>query len=157
MGRNVHTARFTFEERATAYREFALKITPKIISDMEFLTAHGAEAMQQNIENTYQNPAKETPYSAERFATGIGTEGRHETGTMVNAVDHEVKFLPGGTVNGSFGWVNEFLAYFGYQENGTRNIAPMYALRDARTEVAPQFLAAMHAITKSVGQGVRPK
>jgi hypothetical protein len=151
------TARFTFEERATAYRNTAMSITPKLLSDIDFLARQGSEIMQQNIETTYQNPSKITPYSAERFAKGRGREGRVDTATMVDAVKHETQILPGGTVNGRFGWIDDFLAYFGYQENGTRNIAPMYALRDARTEMAPAFFAAMRAITKSVGAGIRPK
>ena len=156
MGRNVHTARFTFEERATAYRDFALKITPKIAADMEVLSELGAKTMVENIETNYQ-----APYSAIRYASGVGTAGRHETGTMADAVTHELQFLPGDIINGRFGWINDYLAYFGYQENGFGHVGgghviPMYALRDARTEVAPKFFEAMHAIARSVGKGVQP-
>ncbi|MFZ2912395.1 MAG: hypothetical protein WAZ75_04885, partial [Candidatus Absconditicoccaceae bacterium] len=50
-----------------------------------------------------------------------GAVGRYEKGTMYDAVDYYVA-TDGDMTIGEFGWIEEYLRYFGYQEDGTGTV-----------------------------------
>lgn len=107
-----------------------------IVSDMTFIAEQGAQDMQNYIEE------RGTEYSEYRAnVLGRGTTGRHDTGKMEDDVEYRITQTP-TVVNAEVGWINEFLAYFGYQEKGTRWIQPMFALRDASTTMKARLAAA---------------
>ena len=108
------------------YRQIPINVDNRLLRVMGDIAESGAEEMQQNIED------RGTEYSLYRATVlGRGTTGRHDTGTMVEAVEHRVEVPVPHVVNAMAGWLDEFLTYFGLQEKGTEYIPAMHALRDA--------------------------
>ena len=108
------------------YRKIPINVDNRLMQVMGSIASDGAIEMQENIES------RGTAYSAYRAQVlGRGTTGRHDTGDMVNAVESRVEVPVPHVVNAMFGWLDDFMAYFGYQEKGTEYIPAMHALRDA--------------------------
>lgn len=87
-----------------------------------------------------------TDTGARRVASGRGSEaGRYETGTMYDAVDSRVE-TNGDVTAGEFGWIEEYLRYFGYQEDGTGTVPSMHALHDAWANASERFQSEIRSI-----------
>lgn len=128
----VRWTRISLEDRQRRFRQ-AINTLPEAKSDMADLGKQVAQTMQHNIES------RGTAYSAYRSSVlGRGTGGRHDTGTMVDAVDSRVTAYS-GVVNAEAGWINDFEQYFNYQEKGTRQVEAMHALADAAQEGRDQL------------------
>lgn len=121
------------------------KVRKEIESDMEFIAEHGAQYMQQLIEE------RGTDYSVYRATVlGRGTTGRHDTGKMVDAVDYRVTSYP-TVVNAEVGWIDEFMEYFDIQERGRGFVEAMFALRDASLEMKDELKkAGPHIIERAL-------
>lgn len=118
-------ARGTLDMRARNMQNIHGKVRNRIVDNMQRIASEGAEEMEQNIET------RGTSWSHYRAnVLGRGTEGRHDEGVMVGAVDHRVTSHP-KAVNAEIGWLDEFQDYFRTQELGLGVVEPMFALRDA--------------------------
>lgn len=76
-----------------------------------------------------------------------GAVGRYEKGTMYDAVDYYVA-TDGDTTIGEFGWIEEYIRYFGYQEDGTSTVPSMHALHDAWANASERFQSEIRSIIK---------
>lgn len=83
-----------------------------------------------------------------RGTEGTGKRGRIETGTMRDEVGSKVTRLGRGEAEGRFGWLEKGPYYTPYQEQGTKNIEPMYALSDAAEEVWEDYLKDMGNVVR---------
>lgn len=122
-------------------------VRKEMVSDMTFIAEQGAQEMQHYIEE------RGTAYSEYRAnVLGRGTTGRHDTGTMVDAVEHRVTSYA-TVVNAEVGWLNTFFDYFRMQDNGTNEITAMFALRDASTTMRAKLKAAgPHIIARALSR-----
>lgn len=87
-------------------------------------------------------------FIATRGTEGTGKQGRIDTGKMLDSVDSETKLEGRDEAVGRFGWTDKTPFYAKYQEAGTKNIAPMYALSDAAEIVIDE-------LAKDIGKNVR--
>lgn len=83
-----------------------------------------------------------------RGTEGTGKRGRVETGKMRDSVGSEAKRTGLGRAEGRFGWLQKGPYYTPYQEEGTKNIEPMYALSDAAEEVQQDYIRHMDNVVK---------
>lgn len=79
-------------------------------------------------------------FIATRGTEKSGKQGRVDTGAMLDAVDSDTTLKSKDEAIGRFGWLKEKPSYAQYQEDGTRYIAPMYALSDAAEIVKIQLI-----------------
>jgi hypothetical protein len=79
-------------------------------------------------------------FIATRGTEKSGKQGRVDTGAMLDAVDSDVKLQSKDEAIGRFGWLKKKPTYAQYQEEGTKYIAPMYALSDAAEIVKLQLI-----------------
>lgn len=122
--------------RAAAIQDIEgrLHAVPSVIKKgdgyLEQIAREGAQEMQHYI------ASRGTSYSQSQ-----GRSGRVDTETMINDVGyHRNPHASTKVFSWEFGWIDEFLSYFGLQEKGFRHtggtsVEPMYALRDASTTV----------------------
>jgi hypothetical protein len=82
-----------------------------------------------------------------RAAAGEGVAGRYETGTMYDAVGSDVQ-RSGDRITGEFGWLEEVLKYYLYQEQGTSRIDAMHALQKAWINASEEFQAQVNDILR---------
>jgi len=73
-----------------------------------------------------------------RVAAGDGVAGRYESGTMYDAVS-STSYQSGNESVGEFGWLEEVLKYYLYQEQGTSRIEAMHALQKAFINATEEF------------------
>lgn len=78
-------------------------------------------------------------FIATRGTEGTGKQGRIDTGTMLDSVESDTRLQGRDEAIGRFGWLSKKPKYAEYQEDGTKYIAPMYALSDA-AEIVKQEL-----------------
>ena len=79
-------------------------------------------------------------FIATRGTEKSGKQGRVDTGAMLDAVDSETQLKSKDEAIGKFGWLKKKPSYAPYQEDGTKYIAPMYALSDAAEIVKLQLI-----------------
>lgn len=79
-------------------------------------------------------------FIATRGTEKSGKQGRIDTGAMLDAVDSDTQLKSKEEAIGRFGWLKEKPTYAPYQEDGTKYIAPMYALSDAAEIVKIQLM-----------------
>jgi len=80
-----------------------------------------------------------------RAAAGEGVAGRYLTGTMYDAVGSDVQ-RSGDRITGEFGWLEEVLKYYLYQEQGTSRLEAMHALQKAWVNASEEFQAQVNDI-----------
>lgn len=102
---------------------------------VEDATIVGHDKMIQIIESST------TPTGEDRAGRG-GHPGRIETGNMVDDVESNIDVLEhGDLIRGSFGWISDLAAYYGYQEDGTDHIRAMHSVRQSYIEAREHLLA----------------
>lgn len=79
-------------------------------------------------------------FIATRGTEKSGKQGRVDTGAMLDAVDSDTQLKSKDEAIGRFGWLKKKPTYAQYQEDGTKYIAPMYALSDAAEIVKVQLI-----------------
>lgn len=79
-------------------------------------------------------------FIATRGTEKSGKQGRVDTGAMLDAVDSDTQLKSKDEAIGRFGWLKKKPTYAQYQEDGTKYIAPMYALSDAADIVKFQLI-----------------
>lgn len=79
-------------------------------------------------------------FIATRGTEKSGKQGRVDTGAMLDAVDSDTQLKSKDEAIGRFGWLKKKPTYAQYQEEGTKYIAPMYALSDAAEIVKDQLI-----------------
>jgi len=82
-----------------------------------------------------------------RAAAGDGVSGRYEIGTMYDAVGSDVQ-RSGDRIVGEFGWLEEVLKYYLYQEQGTSRLEAMHALQKAWINASEEFQAQVNDILR---------
>jgi hypothetical protein len=140
-------ARGSLDIEAKRLQNISGKVRKEMESDITFIAEQGAQYMQELIET------RGTEFSAYRASVlGRGTPGRHDTGTMVDAVGFRVTSYP-TVVNAEVGWIEDFMEYFGFQERGTQFVTAMFALMDASQEMKDQLKAAgPHIIERALSR-----
>lgn len=144
----VRWTRVTLEDKQRKLGQ-AISVVQEAKGYMETIAEQGAQEMQEYIET------RGTDYSAYRSShLGRGTSGRHDSGEMVDDVSYRVVSQEQGVVNAEFGWIEDFMAYFGYQEKGTRFVKAMYALRDASTSARDKLKRAGDEIISDIAKKI---
>lgn len=119
-------ARGTMEDLANNLNGVAVSAVPEITTEMTEIAERGKADMQRRISEAH------TRTGIARVASGRGEHaGRRVEDVMFDAVEARVSSPVPNVVNAEMGWLDKFLAYFGYQERGTTYIPAMYALRDS--------------------------
>lgn len=108
-----------------------------IYDAVEDATLHGEDRMIEILESAV------TRTGEERASRG-GHPGRIDSGTMRDAISSGI-YETGGRVEGEWGWLDEVLDYFGYQEEGTGRIGAMNALNGSYISAREMFIERLQA------------
>ena len=100
---------------------------------LEDATLLGEDRMIEILESAI------TKTGLERAERG-GHPGRVETGTMRDAISSGIWPGRNGSREGEWGWLNEVLAYYLFQENGTIDFTAMSALHGSYIEARELFI-----------------
>lgn len=123
------------EERTTAWHD----LIEMIVKDASLL---GKARMIQILE------AAHTSTGYDRVASGGNGPGRIDSGDMRDAIDSET-FKTSDGARGHFGWIDDVLDYYVYQELGSDafnvNFEGMKALQGAYIEAREKMLADLRA------------
>lgn len=114
---------------------------------LDYTTMQGANMIQDLLEDAV------TPTGEKRVESGRGRfAGRHDSGTMVGSVNHEIRNPRSSRVNGVFGWWGgDFERYFYEQDNDdTQNYEPARALPNAYMQMLDRFKARMERVARGV-------